>query len=454
MKTLLLSLALAGAVTAQAQNPVVQTWFTTDPAPMVHGDRLYLYTGHDEDGADFFWMQEWRVYSTADMVNWTDHGSPLAIEDFSWGDDRAWAPQCIERNGKFYFYVPLHSSLSGGMAIGVAVGNSPTGPFRDVLGKPLYDDGKWDNIDPTVMIDDDGQAWLFWGNPVIKYCQLNEDMISIKGEVMQVNQTEEGFGAPSPELREKGKKYKDMYTEGPWINKYKGKYYLLYAAGGVPEHIAYSWATKPTGPWHYGGTIMPQGGTDSFTNHTGIVDDFKGHSYFFYHTGWLPGGGGFGRSVAVEEYKRNADGSFPTITPTREGVKPIGTLNPYQRVEFETMAFSRGVKTENASKGVYVSQTHNGDYIKLQAVDFGSKGPSRISLSAASALRGGTIELHADSIAGSLIATVRVDGTGGWEKWRTFSAETQPITGTHDLYFVFKGRKGPQLFSLDWWKVK
>ena len=157
-----LSLALASLAGA-ADNPIVQTCFTTDPAPMVDGDRLYVYTGHDENGADFFWMQEWRVYSTKDMANWTDHGSPLAIEDFSWGDDRAWAPQCVERDGKYYFYVPLHSKLSGGMAIGVAVGDSPTGPFKDALGKPLYDDGKWDNIDPSVMIDDDGQAWIFWG---------------------------------------------------------------------------------------------------------------------------------------------------------------------------------------------------------------------------------------------------------------------------------------------------
>ena len=85
--------ALCGNLSAQ--NPIVQTCYTTDPAPMVHDGRLYVYTGHDEDKADFFWMQEWRVYSTADMVNWTDHGSPLAIEDFKWGDDRAWAPQCI-----------------------------------------------------------------------------------------------------------------------------------------------------------------------------------------------------------------------------------------------------------------------------------------------------------------------------------------------------------------------
>ena len=146
------------------QNPIVQTCYTTDPAPLVSGDRLYVYTGHDENNADFFWMQEWRCYSTNDMVNWTDHGSPAALETFSWADDRAWAPQCIERNGKFYLYVPAHCKTSGTMAIGVCVSDSPTGPFVDPIGKPLAD-GSWDFIDPTVLIDDDGQAWLYWGNP-------------------------------------------------------------------------------------------------------------------------------------------------------------------------------------------------------------------------------------------------------------------------------------------------
>ena len=199
---------------------------------MVHKDTLYVYTGRDEAGADFFWMQEWRVYSTKDMANWTDHGSPLAIESFDWADDRAWAAQCIERNGKFYWYVCLHSKITNAMAIGVAVGDSPTGPFKDAIGKPLYD-GSLEYIDPTVLIDDDGQAYIYWGNPNIYYAKLNDDMVSLKGAVAKFEQTPDSFGAPNPEVREKGKKYRDVYTEGPWIHKRKGNYYLLYAAGGV-----------------------------------------------------------------------------------------------------------------------------------------------------------------------------------------------------------------------------
>ena len=460
-------------LTAQAQNPFVQTWFTSDPAPMVHDGTIYVYTGHDEDNADFFWMQEWRVYSSQDMVNWTDHGSPLALESFSWADDRAWASQCIERDGKFYWYICAHSRLSKGMAIGVAVSDSPTGPFRDAIGKPLFENGSWDHIDPTVFIDDDGQAWLYWGNPRVYYLKLNRDMISYEGELGMLPMTEEAFGSPAMNEREKDKKYKDSYVEGPWIMKApqlpaptgKNKkvlsakndksYYLLYAAGGVPEHISYSTAPSPTGPWTYAGEIMPLCDTGSFTNHCGVAD-FNGHHYFFYHTGKLPGGGGFGRSVAVEEFQYNADGSFPTILPTNEGVKPVATFNPYRRVEAETMAFSKGVKAEqNEKTGVYISNIHNGDYIKLQAVEFGNKIPRTFTARVASALRGGAIEIRIDSVKGKMLVRLDVPGTGGWEQWQTLTADLRSVvSGTHDLYFVFTGRKGPKLFNFDWWEMR
>ena len=478
MKRITLSTILlaAGTLLTAAQNPFVQTWCTSDPAPMVHGGTMYVYTGHDEDGADFFWMQEWRVYSTQDMVNWQDHGSPLALESFSWADDRAWASQCIERDGKFFWYICAHSKLSNGMAIGVAVSDSPTGPFRDAIGKPLFENGSWDHIDPTVMIDDDGQAWLMWGNPQVYYLKLNRDMISYSGELGKLDMTEEAFGAPAMDKREKGKQYKDCYTEGPWIMKrpvpnpsLKGKeltipheyqYYLLYAAGGVPEHIAYSAAPSPAGPWTYVGEIMPLCDTKSFTNHCGVAD-YKGHSYFFYHTGKLPNGGGFGRSVAVEEFKYNADGSFPTIMPTDEGVKAIATFNPYRKVEAETMAFSKGVKTEqNDEVGVYVSDIHNGDYIKLQNVHFCHQTPRTFTARVASGLRGGQIEIRLDSIKGQLLGTLHVPGTGGWEQWQTITADLAALDSypsrmhNRDLYLVFTGRKGPKLFNFDWWEMR
>lgn len=452
VRFLFVIVALAAVINAKAQNPIIQTWCTPDPAPMVYDGKVYLYTGHDEDGHNnFFNMLEWRCYSSADMVNWTDYGAPVSLETFKWAKDRAWASQCIARNGKFYWYVCCVDRGTNAMAIGVAVSKNPAGPFVDAIGKPLIT-GNWAYIDPTVFIDDDGQAYLFLGNPSVFCLKLNKDMVSYSGEIIAVDMTEEGFGTPSVKQRQKGVKYKDVYVEGPWFYKRNGKYYLLYAAGGVPEHIAYSMSDKPTGPWKYMGEIMPLQDTHSFTNHCGVID-FKGKSYFFYHTGMLPGGGGFNRSTAVEEFTYNADGTFPVINMTKEGVKPAGTLDPYKRTEAETIAFSKGIKTEQNDKtGVYVSEIHDGDYIKLQAVDFGNLSPKTLNITVASALQGGTVEVHADSINGQKIALVKVPHTGGWEVWKTLKTDTVgAINGVHDLYFVFGGRKGIKLFNFDYW---
>lgn len=450
---LTLAAALSMGATIQAQNPVIQTCYACDPAPMVHGDRFYLYTGQDEPGADFFWMYKWRLFSSTDMVNWTDHGCPIDLSTFKWADSRAWAAQCIERNGKFYWYVCAHSKLTNAMAIGVAVADSPTGPFKDALGKPLAD-GNWSYIDPTVMIDDDGQAYLYWGNPDIFYVRLNKDMISYTGEIKKVNQTVEGFGAPGIKQREKGKKYKDCYTEGPWIRKSGDKYQLLYAAGGIPEHLAWSEAPTPDGPWTYKGELMPQYNSGSFTNHCGIAT-YKGKNYIAYHDGKLPGGGGFARSTSLEEFEFNADGTLPVIHATPEGVRPIGTLNPFVKTQAETIAFSEGLHTDwNNRKGViYVSDIHNDDYIKVREVDFTAAQAKSITTRVASALQGGTIEIHLDSIKGKEIGKVEVPGTKGWEEWKNITTPlTQIPSGKHDVYFVFKGHKGVKLFNWDWWR--
>ena len=135
---------------ARADNPIVQTIHTADPAPLVYNNRVYLYTGHDEDNSTYFTMKEWRVYSSADMVNWTDHGSPMNLTTFSWASANAWAGQVVSRNGKFYWYVPVTNRATGRMAIGVGVSTSPTGPFTDAIGHPLVSNGQ---IDPTVFVD-------------------------------------------------------------------------------------------------------------------------------------------------------------------------------------------------------------------------------------------------------------------------------------------------------------
>ena len=418
---------------ARADNPIVQTNYTADPAPMVYDGRLYVHTTHDEDVTvnGFFTMNDWRVYSTVDMVNWTDHGSPLSYKSFTWGTGDAWAGQCIPRNGKFYFYVPLNNST--GTKIGVAVSNSPTGPFTDPLGKALISTGSG-NIDPTVFIDDDGQAYLYWGNPDLWYVKLNADMISYSGSPTKVSLTTAGFGTRTNTDRA------TAYEEGPWFYKRGTLYYIVYPADGTPEKISYTTSSGPLGPWTYRGDIMAkQTGTGaSFTNHPGVVD-YMGKSYFFYHNGALPGGGGYKRSVCIEEFTYNADGTIPTIKMSTAGPNPVATLNPYALNEAETIAFSAGLKTEVCSEGgMDVTSISAGDYIKVKNVDFGTAATSFTARVAASA-SGGSIQIRTGSQTGTLVGTCTVPATGGAQVWTNTTCTISGASGTKDLFFVFSG---------------
>ncbi|WP_291862845.1 glycoside hydrolase family 43 protein [Marinilabilia sp.] len=449
-KIILASFCVGTFFSGIAQNPIVQTYYTADPAPMVYKGTVYVYTSHDEDETvdNFFTMYDWRCYSSDDMVNWTDHGAVASLKDFEWMDktNGAWAPQAIERNGKFYFYVPIH-----GEGISVLVSDSPTGPFHDPLGHRLIvdSDDVWTDIDPTVFIDDDGQAYLYWGNPSLFYVKLNEDMISYdpgigKKGIVPVEMDAESFG----ESASKDGRHHSNYTEGPWIYKRNDVYYLIYAAGGIPEYIAYSTAPTAEGPWTYKGYIMERAPHLAFTNHPGIID-FKGNSYFFYHDQDLSGGEGFKRSVSVEQFDYNEDGSIPMITPTKEGVKEsVANLNPFQKVEAETIAWSEGLKTKtDDTNGVFVTNINNGDFIKVRSVDF-AKGAKTFKAHA-EALEGGKIEIRLDAKDGLLLGVCEISETEN--NWQSFTTKTKKQKGVHDLFLVFKGGEG-ELFNFDFWE--
>ena len=455
---------MVSQIPAQADNPVVQNIYTADPAPMASGDTLYLYTSHDEDElvGNFYTMNDWKCYSTKDMVNWTDLGTVMRYDSFTWADTkdpRAWAPQCVERNGKFYLYVPIHKQ-GGGMVIGVGVSDKPEGPFVDAIGKPLVDDGTWNNIDPTVYIDDDGQAYLYFGNPSLRYVQLNEDMISYdesigKNGIVSIDMTEEAFGPKAQSDR------KCAYGEGPWFYKRGDLYYMVYAAfmKSGQESLAYSTSQWPTGPWEFKGEFMaPQGLGSSptcYTNHPGVVD-FQGHSYMFYHSQPLAGGGAYHRSVCVEEFTYNEDGSIPDLKMTVEGPDAIGTLNPFNRTEAETFAWGTAVETEmNKLGGVSVCDIKDGSSLKVENVDFGDKEAIRFHASVASdSDSSSAIEVRLDSEDGETIGTIRVPNTGSKDKYETCTVDITPTKGVHDLYFVFTGSGEEALFAFDYWQFE
>ncbi len=441
----LLSIMITGI--GFSQNPTIQTKYTADPAPLVYNDTVFLYTSHDEDDAFGFKMQNWLLYTSADMVNWTDHGEVASLKNFKWlpHDNGAWAPQCILRNNKFYLYCPMPN----GEGIGVLVSDSPYGPFIDPIDKPLIKNSNHD-IDPTILIDDDGQAYLYWGNPKVYYVKLNEDMISYSGEIQQDPTTP------------------DNYQEGPWVWKRNGHYYMAYASTCCPEGIGYAMSNSPFGSWEYKGNIM-DGDPRSNGNHPGIID-YKGNSYVFglnyailkqtmakhYER----------RSICLESINYNQDGTIQKLPFwSTKGVKQLGTLNPYNRVEAETMAYSEGLKTElntewerNISwdKGkkiadrLIVTSIHNGDYLKVKGVDF-LKGASSVEVNVAS-LYGGKMEIHIDNIDGPILGIVNINTSAEGDIWKSITTPVKNIEGVHDLFFVFRGDK--DLFNFDWWKFK
>ena len=306
--------------------------FTPDPAPVVDGDTLWVFTGHDMPNSTWFHMPDWQVLSTKNMVDWTHHGVVMGTDVFKWAHqgDRAWASQAIKRDGKWFWYVAVMKE-GGGDCIGVATAKSPLGPWRDPIGKPLAGPGHaW--IDPTVFIDDDGSAWLFWGNcggdPGCWYAELNRDMVSFKGEIKPVPGLldEKAFG---PLVKRKDGSMRTRFEEAPWIYKRGKTYYFEYAAGGIPEHWDYATAKSIHGPWTYGGEILPPA-MRSFTIHGGSVT-FKGRNYLFYHNGMAPGGGGFCRSACFTEFKYNKDGSIPHLefddTEIKRGSKKSASDN-------------------------------------------------------------------------------------------------------------------------------
>ena len=294
--------------TLQINNPIIKDQFTADPAALVYEDTVFLYAGHDEAETDFHFykMNEWLVFSSTNLVDWKRYPVPLKVADFEWASGDAWAAEVIEKDGKFYWYVTVSHATIEGKAIGVAVADSPTGPFKDALGKALVSndmtkatDISWDDIDPTVFIDDDGQAYLFWGNTVCYYAKLKENMIELDGAINTI------------ELPD--------FTEAPWIHKRGDWYYLSYAYQ-FPEKTAYAMSKSITGPWEFKGIINELAGNCN-TNHQAIIE-FKGTPYFFYHTGGIqPFGGSFRRSVCVDRLFYNDDGTIKRVIMTSEGIQ-------------------------------------------------------------------------------------------------------------------------------------
>ncbi|SNY63928.1 family 43 glycosylhydrolase [Paractinoplanes atraurantiacus] len=309
----------AVATPVRAANPVITSIYTADPAPLVVGSTLYVYAGRDEApaGTNNFVMREWHVLTSTDAQNFTDQGAKANIGTFPWAGADAWAGEVEPRNGKYYWYTSVNGNGAGWMNIGVAVGDSPLGPFTDAKGGPLISDSTANssglNIDPTVFVDDDGQAYMYWGGYwAPRAVKLAANMIDTVGSVV----TPQGL---------------TNYWEAPWMFKRNGLYYMMYAANDTNGCVTnsnyacqrYATATNPLGPWTHRGIVLGQ--VSSTTNHAGIAE-LNGQSYLVYHTADAPGGGNFRRSVAIDKLYFNADGTIQRVIPTR-GASPTVTTS-------------------------------------------------------------------------------------------------------------------------------
>lgn len=297
--------------TQQAQNPFITHMYTADPSARVWKDgRLYVYASHDiapPRGCDL--MDQYHVFSTDDMVNWTDHGEILRSSQVPWGRPEGgfmWAPDCAYKDGKYYFYFPhpSESNWNNSWKIGVAVSKYPAKDFT-VLG---YVKGVEAYIDPCVFVDDDGQVYIYQGGGgVCLGGKLKDNMIEVDGKMQRM----EGLVD---------------FHEATWVHKYKGKYYLSYSDNhedgkeGIAgdNRMRYAISDSPLGPWKYMGIYMNP--TDSYTNHGSIVE-YKGQWYAFYHNSSLSGSNGefndWLRSICVDKLYYDADGSIKMVIQTK-----------------------------------------------------------------------------------------------------------------------------------------
>lgn len=423
-------------VYANAQNPIVQHPFTADPAPHQWSDgKYYLYCSHDKDNPGVWDMEDYHVYSSTDLVNWTDHGIALKNTDTPW-DGPMWAPDAAEKDGMFYLYWPE------GDHIGVARSKSPTGYFDDV--KILYsgpDDAEY-TYDPAIFQDDDGQYYMIVSSymkttknftPVL--LKLGEDMMSVTEEtILSID---------------------GHFHEGPWLHKYKGQYYL--SSGGAAA--VYATSSNLKGPYIYQGIIC-----DKWRDENGnIIPGEQQHPAIFQFNGQWYFASAWGRpdnkrrQVFMEYLYYNDDGTIQLIVPSMEGVVLPGIEKPvpshrsaFGRIEAESFNSMSGVKTSNLSDGgSYIHSIDDKNHIMYQNVDFGSKAIGFEVRFANKAKQAGNIEIWLDDK--DILASFSLDPTGGWESWEVKKFDIPNTKDTHDLQLRFSG-KGSRLIILDWFK--
>jgi len=440
-KTWLFGVALIAINSLSAQNPIVRNQFSADPTARVFNGKVYVFPSHDIPTPanknlrkDWFCMADYHVFSSENLTDWTDHGMIVSQNKVNWVDSTSysmWAPDCIERNGKYYFYFPANKKVADangrkGFGIGVAVADKPEGPYI-----PLPEPIKGVNgIDPNVFIDKDGQAYLYWAMGNIVVAKLKDNMTELASEPQII-----------ANLPQKGLK------EGPFLFERKGIYYLTIPhVENKIERLEYAIGDNPMGPFKMAGVVMDESPMNCWTNHQSFVQ-YKGQWYLFYHQAAYSPKFDKNRSICIDSLSFNADGTMKKVTPTLRGV---GLTNATSKIEIDrysgksqtgsSIAFLDSVNTFKGWKTILKGKDA---WVQYNSVDFGKEKLKKVQVKALSE-SGSILQFRLDKVDGPVIAEVKVPkGTN----WNTIEAKlSKQQTGIHNLFVVLKDSP----IEIDW----
>jgi Glycosyl hydrolases family 43/Carbohydrate binding module (family 6) len=418
---------------AFATNPLIMDQFTADPTARVFDGKIYVYPSHDikappeyKGKPDWFVMEDYHVFSSDNLTNWKDHGMILSQTGVEWADPTAyamWAPDCVFKNGKYYFYFPAIAKSDGKaegpdakrpeFRIGVAVADTPYGPFKPL---PTYIQGV-KGIDPNVLIDKDGTAYLFYSEGKIYVVKLKPNMMEIEGEPKVIDN-----------LPTKG------LLEGPFVFERNGTYYLTYPhVENKIERLEYATSTSPMGPFKQAGVILDESESGCWTVHHSILD-WQGQSYLFYHDRDLSPAFDKNRSIRADKLFFNTDGTIQKVKPTLRGVGLVDAKSEIQIDRYSAKS-AEGVVIAlldqvNPHAGWKTTFGTAQSWVRFNDVDFGRGKQKSIKVRAKTDARS-TLEIHLDSQDGPLLGRVKIDGASDW---KISSATAKKIPkGVHDI---------------------
>lgn len=425
-----------------AQNPFIRDQFTADPSARVFNNKVYVFPSHDIQAPEgkglreeWFCMEDYHVFSSKNLTDWTDHGMIVSQYDAPWVDSTSysmWAPDCIGRNGKYYFYFPSHTNVIDangrkGFGIGVAVADKPEGPYTPQKNNIEGIKG----IDPNVLIDKDGQAYIYWSLGHIFVAKLKENMLELDSEPMII-----------PNLPEKGLK------EGPWVFERNGIYYLTFPhVENKTERLEYAIGDNPMGPFKMTGVIMDESPTGCWTNHHSIIE-YNKQWYLFYHHNDLSPDFDKNRSVRIDSLFFNADGTIQKVSPTLRGVG-LTSAKSNIKIDRYTALSSKGVKIEfldttNPFNGWKTIFENKGAWIQYNAVDFGDKKMKKVVVKARSE-KGGAVQIRLNKVDGPILGEIKISDS---TVWSTFEAKVSNLPkGVENLVVV---SNDANLVEVDW----